>query len=78
MVKLLSKLIISNVGINMTTLFEQFKVLKDTTDKLKSVVNELNEINGFNKLIIKGYTPRFNDGDVCEHTSDVYYSCSLQ
>ncbi len=76
----------------MTTLFEQFKVLKNAAeaaennlnsfladkkrDLLKSVVDELNQIEGFNKLIVKGYTPGFNDGDACTHSSDTYYQCT--
>jgi hypothetical protein len=76
----------------MTTLFEQFKTLKDASDAsaydlrkfvdtnkrelLKSLVDELAKIEGFNKLIIKGYTPGFNDGDACTHSSDTYYVCT--
>jgi hypothetical protein len=73
-------------------MFEQFKILKDVSDDaaytlsrfvsehkndlLKSVVDELAKIEGFNKLIIKGYTPGFNDGDACTHSSETYYACT--
>lgn len=86
------KLAITTVDTNMTTLFEQYKVLKDTAykaeselgnfihlhkkDLLKTVVDELKTVEGFNKLIIKGYTPGFNDGDACTHSSEPYYSCT--
>lgn len=77
---------------NMTTLFEQFKNLKDISDTanstlsdfintnknelLRSVVADLSKIEGFNKLIVKGYTPGFNDGDACTHSSEAFYACT--
>lgn len=38
------------------------------------IANELKSIPGMNKIIIKGYTPSFNDGDACSHRSAVYYN----
>ena len=43
---------------------------------LQSVLTELKRVEGFNKLIIKGYTPGFNNGDACTHSSEPYYSCT--
>lgn len=80
------------VDTNMTTTFEQFKVLKDKSDKaaqelhvfisdnkkniLNNIAAELKKVQGLNKIIIKGYTPGFNDGDACTHSSETYYSCT--
>ena len=73
-------------------LFEKFKVLKEVSDDasfnldkftqdnkkelINVVANELKQIPGINKIIIKGYTPGFNDGDACTHSSEPYYSCT--
>ena len=48
------------------------------SDKKKELImdiaKELKSIPGMNKIIIKGYTPGFNDGDACVHSSEVYYN----
>ena len=59
--------------------FEQFKEVKQqyedfrksvTTKFLKEVIKELGEKHGDFAIIIKGYTPSFNDGEPCEHSSN--------
>lgn len=72
------------------SLFEKFSELTRNYDKAKydlavfisdnqkqiliDVSKELKEINGMNKVVIKGYTPCFNDGDACTHSSSVYFN----
>ena len=41
---------------------------------LNDLASELKAIPGMNKMVVKGYTPGFNDGDACTHSSDVYYN----
>lgn len=71
------------------TLFEQFQDLKTKSDNaenelskflsankraiLKDVAAQLKAIPGMNKLVIYGYTPGFNDGDACTHSSDCLF-----
>ena len=43
-------------------------------DLIMDIAKGLKEIPGMNKIIVKGYTPRFNDGDACTHSSEVYYN----
>lgn len=43
-------------------------------DLIMDIARELKAIPGMNKIIVKGYTPRFNDGDECTHSSAVYYN----
>ncbi|EBS4516757.1 hypothetical protein DQT32_05015 [Salmonella enterica subsp. enterica serovar Braenderup] len=43
-------------------------------DLVHDIAMELKTIPGMNKVIVKGYTPGFNDGDPCTHSSDVYYN----
>jgi len=76
----------------MTNSFEQFKELSAASSKarqdlyvfirdnkkdiLTDILTELKSVVGLNKIIIKGYTPGFNDGDACTHSSETYYSCT--
>lgn len=46
---------------------KRYELIVDIAKALKS-------IKGMNKLIVKGYTPRFNDGDACTHNSEVYFN----
>lgn len=71
------------------TLFEQFQDLKTKSEEaknnlsnflntnkrqiLKDVAAQLKAIPGMNKLVIYGYTPRFNDGDACTHSSECLF-----
>lgn len=71
------------------TLFEQFQELKTKSDAakcdlsnflstnkrqiLKDVAAQLKAIPGMNKLVIYGYTPGFNDGDACTHSSECLF-----
>lgn len=41
---------------------------------LNSVCDELKKISGMNKIVVKGYTPGFNDGEPCTHSSETYYN----
>lgn len=58
--------------------FEQFKEVKQkyeefqksvTTEFLEECVKELGEKHGDFAIIIRGYTPSFNDGEPCEHST---------
>ncbi len=53
---------------------ELYAFLRDNQNDLTlDIAKELKAIPGMNKIIIKGYTPGFNDGDECTHSSQVYY-----
>lgn len=39
---------------------------------LKELLEELNNNENIKFFMIKGWTPSFNDGEPCEHTTDVY------
>lgn len=72
------------------SLFEQFEELKAKSDAaereldsflsnnkkqlLKDVAAQLKAIPGMSKLVIYGYTPGFNDGDACTHSSYSWYT----
>lgn len=79
----------TTVGTNMSLLeeFKNKKLASESAEKelatfvnqhskalLTHVCKELKSINGMNKLVLKGYTPRFNDGDSCTHSSCTYYN----
>lgn len=54
---------------------ELYAFLRDKKkDLILDIAKELKAIPGMNKIIIKGYTPGFNDGDACTHSSEVYYN----
>lgn len=44
------------------------------SDLIMDIAKELKSIPGMNKIIVKGYTPGFNDGDACTHSSEVYFN----
>lgn len=46
---------------------KQFDIMLEIAKKLKT-------FHGMNKMIIKGYTPGFNDGDACVHNSYAYFN----
>ena len=43
---------------------------KTLRDAAKEVFDE---VEGLTKFFCRGYTPRFNDGEPCTHSSDVYW-----
>lgn len=61
---------------NLKTLINETKKLNEEynnklADLSKSIVEELAN-TGISTIYIYGYTPGFNDGDPCEHTTDFY------
>lgn len=66
------------------TKFEQFKAIqKEYAEQLKSInedflkesIKEIGNKFGNFAIFIRGYTPSFNDGEPCEHSS--YYSLCI-
>lgn len=69
--------------INQNT-FEKFKTIRDeyvnymkalNDDFIKQVIQELKVKYGDFAIVVRGYTPSFNDGDECTHSYD--YSICL-
>lgn len=54
---------------------ELHKFISDNKSTLIiDLAKEMKKIPGLNKIIVKGYTPGFNDGDPCTHSSEVYFN----
>lgn len=52
--------------------YEEFKKTTYTEENLEKLMKEVFDEYKLDALLFVGYTPSFNDGDPCEHNSDVY------